>query len=68
MHLFVDAASGKPVPEHPFPSQSWTSKIVGFETRGGETVLHVHLDVTGTGYGKPDEHSVNWKVIVTWDC
>ena len=65
---FVDAASGNPAPEHPFPGQSWTSKIVGFETRGGETVLHVHLDVTGTGYGKPDEHSVNWKVIVTWDC
>jgi hypothetical protein len=65
---FVDAASGKPAPEHPFPGQSWTSKIVGFETRGGETVLHVHIDITGTGYGKPDEHSVNWKVIVTWSC
>lgn len=65
---FVDAATGKPAPAHPFPGQSWTAKIVGFETRGGEPVLHVHIDITGTGYGKPDQHSVNWKVIVSWSC
>ena len=65
---FVDASTGAPAPANPFPGQSWKAKIVGFETRGGEPVLHVHIDVTGTGYGKPDEHSVNWKVIVTWSC
>ena len=65
---FVDAATGKPAPEHPFPGQSWQAKIVGFETRGGEPVLHVHIDITGTGIGKPNEKFVNWKVIVTWDC
>ena len=65
---FVDAATGKPAPAHPFPGQSWTAKIVGFETRGGESVLHVHIDVTGQGIGKPDEKFVNWKVIVSWSC
>lgn len=65
---FVDAKTGKPAPAHPFPGQSWTAKIVGFETRGGETVLHVHIDITGTGIGKPDEDFVNWKVIVSWSC
>jgi hypothetical protein len=65
---FVDAATGKPAPEHPFPGESWTAKIVGFETRGGEPVLHVHIDITGTGIGKPNEKFVNWKVIVTWAC
>jgi hypothetical protein len=65
---FVDAATGKPAPEHPFPGQSWTAKIVGFETRAGEPVLHVHIDITGTGIGKPNEKFVNWKVIVTWAC
>ena len=65
---FVDAATGKPVPAHPFPGQSWAAKIVGFETRGGEPVLHVHNDVTGQGIGKPDEKFVNWKVIVSWSC
>ncbi len=65
---FVDAATGKPAPAHPFPGQSWTAKIVGFETRGGASVLHVHIDVTGQGVGKPDEDFVNWKVIVSWTC
>ena len=65
---FVDAATGKAAPENPFPGQSWTAKIVGFATRGGETVLHVHIDVTGTGIGKADEKFVNWKIVVTWNC
>lgn len=65
---FVDASTGKPAPANPFPGQTWTSKIVGFETRGGETVLHVHLDVSGPGVGKPDEKHATWKVIVTWRC
>lgn len=64
---FVDA-NGHPAPKSPFPGQTWKAKIVGFTTRGGERVLHVHIDVTGTGIGKPDQKFVNWKVIVTWDC
>jgi hypothetical protein len=65
---FVDAATGAPAPANPFPGQTWTSKIEGFTTRAGETVLHVHIDISGTGVGKPDEKSVEWKVIVTWKC
>jgi hypothetical protein len=65
---FVNAATRKPAPAHPFPGQSWTAKIVGFETRGGEPVLHVHIDVTGEGIGKPDEDFVNWKAVVSWSC
>jgi hypothetical protein len=64
---FVDV-NGHVAPKHPFPGQSWRAKIVGFETRGGETVLHVHIDITGTGLGKPDQKFVNWRVVVTWDC
>lgn len=65
---FVDAATGKPAPANPFPGQTWASKIVGFTTRGGQNVLHVHIDVSGAGIGKPNADSVEWKVIVTWKC
>ena len=63
---FVDAATGKPAPAEPFPGQTWTASNKGFTTRGGEVVLHVHIDVSGTGIGKPDEKHVRWKVVVTW--
>jgi hypothetical protein len=65
---FVDTATGHPAPEEPFPGQTWTSSVKGFEKRGGETVLHVHIDVAGDGYGKPDQHHVKWRVVVSWDC
>jgi hypothetical protein len=28
----------------------------------------MHVDVTGTGFGKPDANVKNWKVVVTYDC
>lgn len=65
---FVEAASGEPAPEEPFPGQTWKSRTAGFQTRGGETVLHVHIDLAGDGYGKPDQHHVKWRVVVAWDC
>lgn len=62
---FIDLATGNPAPSEVFPGQTWTSKVVGFLPDGR---LHVHLDVSGTGIGKPDENSKHWKVVVTYDC
>ena len=62
---FIDLATGKaPAPEL-FPGQTWTSKVVGFLPDGR---LQVHIDVKGTGIGKPDANAKHWKVVVTYDC
>jgi hypothetical protein len=67
---FVDARTHRPIKEdeEAFEGQTWKASIKGFKTRGGKTVLHVHVDVTGKGVGKPDEISDEWAVRVSWDC
>jgi hypothetical protein len=62
---FIDLATGKAPAAELFPGQTWKSKVVGFLPDGR---LHVHIDVSGTGIGKPDENSKHWKVVVTYDC
>ncbi len=48
----------------PFPGQTATEKANGFTADGK---YDVEVDVTGTPYGKPDEHFVTWIVHVTFD-
>jgi hypothetical protein len=48
-----------------FPGQTWTSTVKGFLPDGR---FDVHVDVTGTGFGKPNANVKNWKVVVTYDC
>jgi len=62
---FIDLATGKAPAAELFPGQTWKSKIVGFLPDGR---LQVHIDVSGTGIGKPDENAKHWKVVVTYDC
>ena len=62
---FIDLATGKaPAPEV-FPGQAWTATVKGYQPDGK---FVVHIDVTGTGFGKPDANVKNWKVVVTYDC
>ena len=63
---FVDAATGKPVPAGDvFPGQEWSLDVRGFQPDGK---FDVRVNVTGTGFGKPDANSKAWKVVVTYDC
>lgn len=62
---FVDAVTGKPAPAEPFSGQTWTSTVKGYQPNGK---FVVRVDLTGTGFGKPDANKDAWKVVVTWDC
>jgi len=62
---FIDLATGKAPGPDVFPGQTWTSTVKGFLPDGR---FDVHVDVTGTGFGKPDANVKNWKVVVTYDC
>ena len=62
---FVDSATGKaPVPEV-FPGQTWESQVKGFTSDGK---LDVRVNLSGTGFGKPDANAKTWTVVVTYDC
>lgn len=62
---FFDLATGKaPVPGI-FPGQTWSSEIKGFQPNGK---FDVRVNVSGTGFGKPNANVKNWKVVVTYDC
>lgn len=62
---FIDLATGKPPAADVFPGQTWTSTVKGFLPDGR---FDVHVDVSGTGFGKPNANVKNWKVVVTFDC
>jgi hypothetical protein len=62
---FVDAATGDPVPKEVFPGQTWSLEVKGFQPDGK---FDVRVNLTGTGFGKPDANSKNWKVVVSYDC
>jgi hypothetical protein len=62
---FVDAATGQPVPEELFPGETWTADVKGFRADGA---LVVRVDITGKGFGKPNEDGKSWRVIVQYDC
>ena len=53
-----------PAPEV-FPGQTWTFVDKGYQANGK---YDVHVDVSGTGFGKPNANVKNWKVVVTFDC
>jgi hypothetical protein len=62
---FIDLATGKAPGPDVFPGQTWTSTVKGYQPDGK---FDVHVDVTGTGFGKPNANVKNWKVVVTYDC
>jgi hypothetical protein len=62
---FFGLATGKaPAPEL-FPGQTWSSQIKGFQPDGK---FDVRVNVSGTGFGKPNANVKNWKIVVTYDC
>lgn len=62
---FIDLATGKAPGAEVFPGQTWKATVKGYQPDGK---FVVHIDVTGTGFGKPDANVKNWKVVVTYDC
>jgi hypothetical protein len=62
---FIDLATGKAPGPDVFPGQTWTATVKGHQPDGK---FDVHVDVTGTGFGKPNANVKNWKVVVTYDC
>ena len=62
---FIDLATGKAPGPDVFPGQTWKATVKGYQPDGK---FVVHIDVTGTGFGKPDANVKNWKVVVTYDC
>jgi hypothetical protein len=63
--LFVDLATGKAPAPQLFPGQTWSSQVKGFQPNGK---FDVRVNVSGTGFGKPNANSRKWKVVVTYDC
>ena len=62
---FIDVATGKAPGPEVFPGQTWKATVKGYQPDGK---FVVHIDVSGTGFGKPDANAKNWKVVVTFDC
>ena len=62
---FIDTATGKAPGVEVFPGQTWKATVKGYQPDGK---FVVHIDVSGTGFGKPDANVKNWKVVVTYDC
>lgn len=59
---FVDVKTGKPPGPHPFPGESWDSKVNGYLPNGK---FDVEVDVTGKPYGNQNT-SVEWQVEVNY--
>ena len=62
---FVDEATGKAPGPELLPGQTWSDEVKGFQPDGK---FDVRVNVTGTGFGKPNANSRSWKVVVTFDC